>query len=77
MPRSWTLAVRTEFSNSLALEFRDRSSLVAQLAAFRGTGLGDPYCLHEFRNEKGVLIAFISRAYVSHSVEPPHADFRQ
>lgn len=76
MSHSWILAVRTAFSDSLALEFRDRASLVAQLVAFRGAGLSDPYRLHEFRNEKGVLIAFISRAYVSHSVEPPDADFQ-
>jgi len=73
---SWTLTVRTTLTNSLDLEFRDRASLVAQLALFKKAPLGDPYRLHEFRNERGVLIAFISKAYVSHCVEPPHADFQ-
>jgi hypothetical protein len=71
MPASWTLAVRTTLTKSLDLEFVDRASLVSQLARFDKRGLGDPYRLHEFRNESGVLIAFISKAYVSHSVTPP------
>jgi len=71
MTHSWILTVRTAFSESLDLEFRDRGSLVAQLAMFKTAGLGNPYRLHEFRNERGALIAFISRAYISHCVEPP------
>lgn len=71
----WTLVVRTTFSDALDLDFADRPSLVAQLTRFEENGLSNPYRLHEFRNEKGILIAFTSKSYVSHRVEPPHADF--
>ena len=71
----WILMVRTRLSGQLDLIFHDRAGLVAQLAQFRKRGLNDPYALHEFRNEHGTLLAFISKAYVSHRVEPPHGDF--
>jgi hypothetical protein len=70
MPLSWTLAVRTTLTESLDLEFVDHASLLSQLARFEKRGLSDPYRLHEFHNDHGVLIAFISKAYVSHSVVP-------
>lgn len=70
-PPSWVLRVRTTLTPSLEVEFGDRASLVAQLARFNKRGLSDPYRLHEFRNDSGVVIAFISKAYVSHSVVPP------
>ncbi len=71
MPASWILAVRTTLTMSLDLEFVDREALVSQLARFDKRGLSDPYRLHEFRNENGVLIAFISKTYISHTVTPP------
>ena len=71
MPPTWVLSVRTTLTASLEVEFGDRASLIAQLARFDKRGLSDPYRLHEFRNDAGVLIAFISKAYVSHSVVPP------
>jgi hypothetical protein len=58
-------------TTSLEVEFVDRASLVAQLAKFDKRGLSDPYRLHEFRNDSGVVIAFISKTYVSHCVVPP------
>jgi len=67
----WTLCVRTTLTESLEVEFVDREALVAQLARFDKRGLSDPHRLHEFSNDSGVLIAFISKAYVSHSVVPP------
>jgi hypothetical protein len=76
MPSSWTLVVETTWSHTLDLEFKDRASLVGQLAIFKQTGLSNPYRLHEFRNEKGILIAFISKAYIAHSVNPSHVDFQ-
>jgi hypothetical protein len=75
MSNSWTLVVQTTWSDALNLEFQDRASLVAQLTSFKRNGLGNPYRLHEFRNERGILIAFISKVYISHEVRPPHADF--
>jgi hypothetical protein len=71
MSSTWTLSVRTTLTASLEVEFGDRASLVAQLARFDKRGLSDPYRLHEFHNDSGVLIAFISKAYVSHSIVPP------
>jgi len=68
---SWVLAVRTTLTESLELEFDNRASLVRQLARFDKRGLSDPYRLHEFSNGRGALIAFISKAYVSHRVAPP------
>ena len=68
MPHSWILAVRTTLTESLELEFDDRASLEEQLARFDKRGLGDPYRLHAFDNGRGVVIAFISKAYVSHRV---------
>jgi hypothetical protein len=75
MPPSWLLVVKTNLSNELELAYSDRALLVHQLAGFRAQGLSDRYFLHEFRNERGVLLAFISKAYVSHSVRPPDSDF--
>jgi hypothetical protein len=71
MPPTWVLCVRTTLTASLEVEFENRSDLVAQLARFDKRGLSDPYRLHEFRNDSGVVIAFISKAYVSHSIVPP------
>ena len=76
MPNSWTLVVETTWSRRLDIAFKDRASLIGQLAIFKQTGLGNPYRLHEFRNEKGILIAFISKAYIAHSVNPSHVDFQ-
>ena len=72
---SWLLAVKTNFSDALELTYFDRALLVSQLAAFRTRGLSDRHFLHEFRNEDGAMIAFISKAYVSHNVRPPDGDF--
>lgn len=72
---SWLLVVKTNLSDALELVYTDRALLVDQLTRFRTRGLADRYFLHEFRNEHGVLLAFISKAYRSHSVRPPHADF--
>jgi hypothetical protein len=72
---SWLLVVKTNLSNALELTYFDRPLLVSQLAAFRRRGLADRHFLHEFRNEKGAVLAFISKAYVSLSVRPPDADF--
>jgi hypothetical protein len=72
---SWLLVVKTNLSDSLELAYSDRALLVSQLAHFRARGLADRHFLHEFRNESGVLLAFISKAYVSHSVRPPEPDF--
>jgi hypothetical protein len=71
MSSTWILSVRTTLTPSLDLEFGDQASLVAQLARFDKRGLSEPYRLHEFNNDNGVVIAFISKAYVSHFVEPP------
>ncbi len=76
MPSSFRLVVRTTGSGALDLEFQDRAALVKQLAKFKRRGLSDPSRLHEFRNGRGTLIAFVSKAYISHGVEPPHADFQ-
>jgi hypothetical protein len=75
MLSSWILKVQTRLSGQLDLTFRDRADLVAQLAQFRARGLANPHFLHEFRNEHGALLAFISKAYISHRVDPPHLDF--
>lgn len=75
MSPSWILAVRTTLTESLDVEFEDRAALTAQLARFRERGLSDPYFLHEFCNGHGVLIAFLSKAYVSHHVEPLLSSF--
>jgi hypothetical protein len=72
---SWLLVVKTNLSDALELTYFDRPLLVSQLAAFRTRGLLDRHFLHEFRNEKGAVLAFISKAYVSHSVRPPNSDF--
>ena len=72
---SWQLVVKTNLSNALELTYSDRALLVSQLADFRAQGLSDRHFLHEFRNENGALLAFISKAYVSHSVRPPNSDF--
>jgi hypothetical protein len=72
---SWLLVVKTNLSDALELTYSDRALLVGQLEAFRRRGLADRHYLHEFRNENGVVIAFISKAYVSHSVQPPASDF--
>jgi hypothetical protein len=71
MPDSWMLVVKTSFSESLELEYQDRALLVLQLARFTKRGLRDPYLLHEFRNEGGTLIAFVSQSYIAHHVDPP------
>lgn len=68
MSHPWILAVRTTVTESLELDFDDRGLLEAQLARFDKRGLGDPYHLHEFNNGRGAVIAFISKAYVSHRV---------
>jgi hypothetical protein len=75
MSPSWLLVVKTNLSDTLELAYFDRPLLVSQLAAFRTRGLANRHFLHEFRNEKGVVLAFISKAYVSHSVRPPDSDF--
>jgi hypothetical protein len=72
---SWLLVVKTNLSDALELTYFDRPLLVSQLAAFRTRGLSDRYFLHEFRNELGGVLAFISKTYVSHSVRPPDSDF--
>jgi hypothetical protein len=72
---SWLLVVKTNLSDSLELAYADRPLLVRQLAEFRTRGLSDRHFLHEFRNENGVVLAFISKAYVSHTVQPPDSDF--
>lgn len=71
---SWLLVVKTTLS-ALELPYCDRSLLLAQLGAFRTRGLSDRHYLHEFRNENGALLAFVSKTYISHSVQPPHRDF--
>ena len=71
MSPSWVLAVRTTLTDSLDLKFQDRASLATQLALFKKRGLSDPHRLHEFHNDAGVSIAFISKVYLSHNVEPP------
>ncbi|HTW85412.1 MAG TPA: hypothetical protein VMD91_15190 [Candidatus Sulfotelmatobacter sp.] len=70
MTQSWLLVVKTQHSDALDLTYRDRALLVDQLAFFRANGLSDRHYLHEFRNECGSLLAFISKAYISHSVQP-------
>jgi hypothetical protein len=75
MVPSWLLVVKTNLSDALELTYFDRALLVNQLAAFRKRGLADRHFLHEFRNELGAVLAFISKTYVSHSVRPPHSDF--
>ncbi|MGA2394477.1 MAG: hypothetical protein ABSH03_14145 [Candidatus Lustribacter sp.] len=72
---SWLLVVKTNLSDGLELAYSDRALLVSQLAAFRTRGLSDRHFLHEFRNENGAMLAFISKAYVSHSVRPPDKVF--
>lgn len=71
----WLLTVRTQLSGSLELLYHDRALLAGQLKRFRTRGLSDRHYLHEFQNENGVLLAFISKTYVSHVVEPDHPDF--
>lgn len=72
---TWLLVVKTNLSDALELTYSDRALLASQLATFRTRGLSDRHFLHEFRNEHGVMLAFISKAYVSHSVRPPDAAF--
>ena len=72
---SWLLSVKTNLSDALELTYSDRALLASQLAAFRTRGLTNRHFLHEFRNEKGAVIAFISKAYVSLSVQPPDSVF--
>jgi hypothetical protein len=71
---SWMLSVQTVLRDQLELEYRDRALLVSQLKRFQKRS-PDPFALNEFRNEVGGLIAFLSKVYLSHRVEPPHADF--
>jgi hypothetical protein len=71
MSPSWVLAVRTTLTDALDLTFSNQGSLAQQLALFEKHGLSDPHRLHEFHNDAGVSIAFISKVYLSHHVEPP------
>ena len=71
MSPSWVLAVRTTLTDALDLTFTNHGSLAKQLALFEKHGLSNPHRLHEFHNDAGASIAFISKVYLSHNVEPP------
>jgi hypothetical protein len=75
MSRSWRLVVTTTLSPSLDLIFEDQAALRRQMKRFERAGLDDPNHLHVFHNDKRVLIGFLSKAYVSHSVESSGPDF--
>ncbi len=55
---------------TVALDFRTRGQIDAQVAQIAGRHLPPVTRLLEFTNEDGEILAVVARAYVAHTVRP-------